>query len=434
MRIISIWAVLIYSAITAGAQGLAIYKGGIFQFYAMSDIDSILILKETPENMISVDRQGVDLGLTSGTLWGACNIGAYSPEQYGKYYAWGELMEKEIYSEDSYHFTNTADVQRRIFAEEDVACKTLGKGWRMPTREHFQELMDECTWSWEKYRGVQGCRVTGPNNNSIFLPAGTFKETYFSMVPDTATYGSYWGRERDRYYPNSHGYPCATELTFGVVNLRKPAINGNFYYEFGVSGLCHCGRNIRPVYDTTIEIPPVLLPSNKWSGTCYSAMAISYDSGIDYGTMSENNPHYNIIVGTPAVDEDERAWFDVDYSPTNDNRSTWQEVQAPFTNWCSNYGDIYLRREFVYDYPLPERLFLACGHDDAPCEYYLNGELIWSVQDGWNQDEVIELSPSQIALLRQGAKNVLACHVHQNWGGMYADCGLYTFRPARQSR
>lgn len=34
----------------------------------------------------------VDLGLTSGTLWAACNIGAVndSPDQYGEYYRWGD--------------------------------------------------------------------------------------------------------------------------------------------------------------------------------------------------------------------------------------------------------------------------------------------------------------------------------------------------------
>lgn len=32
----------------------------------------------------------VDLGLPSGTLWATCNVGAYSPEEYGDYFAWGE--------------------------------------------------------------------------------------------------------------------------------------------------------------------------------------------------------------------------------------------------------------------------------------------------------------------------------------------------------
>lgn len=412
----------------AQAQGIAIYRGGVSQFYATSDIDSIIVLEETPEEIVPLYRQYVDLGLTSGTRWGACNIGANSPEQYGKYYAWGELMEKEEYRSSNYSFTYAEETQRRLSMEEDVAYRTLGKGWRMPTREQFQELMDECTWSWEKYRGVQGCRVTGPNNNSIFFPAGTFKDSYFSQVPDTAKYGSYWGRERDLYYPiDPNGFPSATELTFGVINLREPAINGNFYYEFGVTGVCYCGRSVRPVYSDMAEFSPIL--SHKWSDDEYKVMAIAYDSGVSYGSYGEDNPNYNVIVGMPAMDNDYREWYEVDYNLTNDNTSLWKELQAPITNWCNNFGDIYVRREFTFDSKLPERLFLACGHDDAPCEYYLNGELIWSVQDGWNENEVVELDETQIALLRPKEKNVLSFHVHQNWGGMYADCGLYIYNP-----
>ncbi|MCQ2227777.1 MAG: T9SS C-terminal target domain-containing protein, partial [Bacteroidales bacterium] len=32
----------------------------------------------------------VDLGLTSGTMWATCNVGADAPEKAGFYYAWGE--------------------------------------------------------------------------------------------------------------------------------------------------------------------------------------------------------------------------------------------------------------------------------------------------------------------------------------------------------
>lgn len=425
-------ALLLLSLISAHAQaqGIAIYRGGVSQFYATSDIDSIIVLEETPEEIVPLYRQYVDLGLTSGTRWGACNIGANSPEQYGKYYAWGELMEKEEYKSSNYSFTYAEETKRRLSMEEDVAYRTLGKGWRMPTREQFQELMDECAWSWEKYKGVQGCRITGPTGNSIFLPAGTFKASNFDWIPDTAKYGSYWGRERDIYYPiDPNGFPSATELTFGVINLREPAINGNFYYEFGVCGNCCSGRSVRPVYEEFIKAAGLPL-SHKWSGERYMAMTISYDSGFDYGTDGEKNPNYNQIVGIPAMDANSRQWYDIDYEIT-DNSSSWQEIQAPFDNWCEHFGDIYIRREFYFGEQLPERLFLACGHDDAPCEYYLNGELIWSVQDGWKENEVVELDETQIALLRLKEKNVLSFHVHQNWGGMYADCGLYSYNPKK---
>ena len=42
-------------------------------------------------NVTVVKIQAVDLGLPSGTLWGDRNVGANIPEEYGSYFAWGEV-------------------------------------------------------------------------------------------------------------------------------------------------------------------------------------------------------------------------------------------------------------------------------------------------------------------------------------------------------
>ena len=115
-------------------------------------------------------------------------------------------------------------------------------------------------------------------------------------------------------------------------------------------------------------------------------------------------------------------------------------------------ADIYIRRTFSTDMLLSGDVYLACGHDDAPCEYYLNGELIWSktglevdhyeekvdpitgetyqeaiYKDAWNENEYVKLTDEQKSLIKLGGEeNLLAVHVHQNWGGAFADCGLYT--------
>ena len=44
----------------------------------------------------------------------------------------------------------------------------------MPSWKEWQELIDECTWEWTTYKGVNGYIVTGPNGNSIFLPANGY--------------------------------------------------------------------------------------------------------------------------------------------------------------------------------------------------------------------------------------------------------------------
>ena len=164
------------------------------------------------------------------------------------------------------------------------------------------------------------------------------------------------------------------------------------------------------------------LLSHKWSGSDYSAQAITYSGGWFGEPMDNNNPNYNKIVGTPEKDGNGRNWYDVDYT------CSWSEMNAPFDNWFSydDVGDFYARRTFIFNGELPTKLYLACGHDDSPCEYYLNGVLIWREIDGsWFETEIYKLTSEQISLLRPGEENVLAFHVHQNWGGMYADCGLY---------
>ncbi len=51
----------------------------------------------------------VDLGLPSGTLWATCNVGASSPEEFGDYFAWGEITPKVIYYWDTYKYISDSD-------------------------------------------------------------------------------------------------------------------------------------------------------------------------------------------------------------------------------------------------------------------------------------------------------------------------------------
>ena len=38
-------------------------------------------------------------------------------------------------------------------------------------KNEIDELINKCTWQWMKQNDVNGFKVTGPNGNSIFLPA-----------------------------------------------------------------------------------------------------------------------------------------------------------------------------------------------------------------------------------------------------------------------
>lgn len=152
----------------------------------------------------------VDLGLPSGTQWATRNVGASAPEDYGDYFAWGETTPKEEYTWDNYKWCNGdwktmtkycinnsygyngfTDGKKELDPEDDAAYKNWGAPWRMPTTEQQKELCNLCAWQWVTRNGVNGHLVTGPNGNTLFLPA-TFD---LSQSNDNEDFrGSYWLR------------------------------------------------------------------------------------------------------------------------------------------------------------------------------------------------------------------------------------------------
>ena len=143
----------------------------------------------------------VDLGLS--VKWATCNVGAESPEGYGDYFAWGEVKPKEDYSWETYKYEiednlikyNGSDGKIVLDVEDDAATVNWGGNWRMPTTEEQQELFNNCTWTWTTQNGVNGYNVTGPNGNSIFLPAaGCMDEGTLNFA---GLGGAYWSSSLD---------------------------------------------------------------------------------------------------------------------------------------------------------------------------------------------------------------------------------------------
>lgn len=175
----------------------------------------------------------VDLGLPSGRLWATMNLGASGPDDDGNYFAWGETAPKTRYNWETYKWMQEGqsswgyitkytfeDNNKDIYTEciwfnedgefigdgkkslqdydnaDDAAYAALGGNSRIPTEADWIELRDECTWAWKKptYAGGTyanyGYLVTGPNNNSIFLPAAGRVEG--SSVKEAGGGGYYW--------------------------------------------------------------------------------------------------------------------------------------------------------------------------------------------------------------------------------------------------
>ena len=190
----------------------------------------------------AVSRE-VDLGLSVN--WAAWNVGASKPEECGGYYAWGETEEKDYYGWSTYKWCKgdrstltkyctdssygTVDGKTVLEPADDVAHVRWGDGWRMPTEDEISELVNRCIWEWmENYNGVNGYKVTGPNGNSIFLPAAGYRGG--TSLDFAGSIGVYWSSTLFSGY--SHG---ACELYFG---------SGVHDVHVGVR---YCGRGVRPV-------------------------------------------------------------------------------------------------------------------------------------------------------------------------------------------
>jgi len=170
--------------------------------------------------VIVKEHEWVDLGLPSGTLWATCNIGADIPEDYGDYFAWGETEPKDSYNWNTYKWCNgssntmtkyctdsyygTVDNKTELDPEDDAAYVNWGPSWRMPTSEQYRELVDNSTWTWETRNGVNGRLATGPNGNTIFMPAAGCRS--WGELHDVGSYCYYWWRTLNRYYSNEASY------------------------------------------------------------------------------------------------------------------------------------------------------------------------------------------------------------------------------------
>ena len=148
--------------------------------------------------------EAVDLGLS--VRWASVNIGAESPEDFGNYYAWGEIETKDEYTKDN---SVTWEVEMEDIscnAEYDVATAKWGGSWRMPTCAEMKELVAACTWTWTTQNDITGYLVTGDNGNSIFLPAAGIR--FGSSLGGGYSYGYYWSSSPYSSEPQYAYYLC----------------------------------------------------------------------------------------------------------------------------------------------------------------------------------------------------------------------------------
>lgn len=220
---------------------------------------------------VPVPNNCVDLGLASGLLWAKCNMGTTDPKQLGDYYAWGEISpnKKKYYSSTYKHF-NTDSYQLKVIKynekdgktvlelEDDAARANIGVGYRIPTKEDWEELLEDCKWEAvtttlpeimdpSQTKAIARWKVTGPNGNSIVLPMTGGFRTDANVQPDIDTYYTTANLCPVELLSDKDKYQKAIALTWPMFaketsseGIEEPSFK-SIYRDFGVV--------VRPVFD-----------------------------------------------------------------------------------------------------------------------------------------------------------------------------------------
>lgn len=153
----------------------------------------------------------MDLGLS--VKWASQNV-INKSSSYSSYFAWGETETKSVYDNTTYFDDGTPKFshggwkgRETIYNDHggktritptsghDAPRENWGGSWRLPTTAEFEELSQKCSWKWDSNK--KGYKITGPNGNSIFLPALGY--VYTSGITERTTETKGFGLE-GRYW------------------------------------------------------------------------------------------------------------------------------------------------------------------------------------------------------------------------------------------
>ena len=207
----------------------AMFFISLYGFTSVPD-NKVLMKPRTDIGTNANNKDYVDLGLTSGTLWATMNVGATSETDYGSYFQWGDTVDKRDgdCSESTYKYNGGTDTLTKYNTEfsghggtidnkitldlvDDTARVNMGGDWKMPTHALMEELVEETTSEWvTNYKGtnINGRKFTGSNGKSIFFPASGRR--YGSSFDGQGKFGNVWSSSLHTMYPYS-----AWDLIFG---------------------------------------------------------------------------------------------------------------------------------------------------------------------------------------------------------------------------
>ena len=224
--------------------------------YAVTIHRSIVGVLDNVDNGLTYERfrylvpEMVDLGLS--VKWASFNLGATKPEEYGDYFAWGETEPNWNYNWSTYKwckggngtmtkycnnsiygYDGFTDNKTALDPEDDAATVAFGGSWRMATYGEWKELYNNCTWTLTTQNGVNGRLVTGPNGNSIFLPAAGYRDG--TRLYNAGSRGYYWSSSL--YTDDDRAYNAYFD---------SGGVGWGYYSRF-------LGLSVRPVYSVPVS-------------------------------------------------------------------------------------------------------------------------------------------------------------------------------------
>ena len=181
--------------------------------------------------------EAIDMGLS--VKWASWNVGARKPEEYGGLYYYGDTEAATAIGEwkNQYNISGTYN---------DIARRTWGGSWRMPTYDEFKELSDNCSVANETLNGVAGYRLTSNiNSNSIFIPCAGIRANYSLEVTGRGTTTELYSGTASDYYRWVEDKYGSTH--YGLYQVWYFYFSGTYLSSsIGINNY-QIGRSIRPV-------------------------------------------------------------------------------------------------------------------------------------------------------------------------------------------
>lgn len=90
-----------------------------------------------------------------------------------------KTMDDDGYEHVEYEYTFTGDGKTNVERDDDAVFRAWGNGWRLPSKEEYQELIDNCEFEYVNLDGIPGYKVkSNINNQNIFFPNVQFVNEY----------------------------------------------------------------------------------------------------------------------------------------------------------------------------------------------------------------------------------------------------------------